>query len=206
MFLPERYRADQAETQELLSGILAADLVTATAEGPYATFLPLLYVPSDHGGSLRGHIARANDHHRLTPIGESLVIVHGLDAYITPGWYASKREHGRVVPTWNYLLAHVYGELVVHDDPDWVEAVVRSLTERQEAARREPWSVDDAPRQYITGTLRGAVGVELRITRVEAKAKLGLERSAADVGGVVDGLRESGDEALADLTEHHRPC
>ncbi len=108
------------------------------------------------------------------------------------------------MPTWNYLLAHVYGELLVHDDQEWVEAVVRGLTDRQETPRREPWSVDDAPREYVTGSLRGAVGVELRITRVEAKAKLGLERSAADVTGVIDGLRESGNAALAEATEQSR--
>lgn len=206
MYLPERYRADQAETQELLRGIRAADLVTATAEGPYATFLPLLYVPDAGGfGSLRGHIARANDHSRLAALGESLVIVHGPEAYVTPSWYASKREHGgRVVPTWNYLLANVYGELVVHDDLAWLETLVRMLTDRQEADRAQPWSVDDAPHEYVTGTLRAAVGVELRITRVEAKAKLGVERSAADVDGVIDGLRDVGKEALAEATERRR--
>ena len=123
------------------------------------------------------------------------MIVHGPDAYITPSWYAAKREHGRVVPTWNYLTAHVYGELVIHDDPVWVEAFVRRLTTLHEGDREHPWAVDDAPRDYIDGQLRAIVGLELLISRVEAKAKLGQNRSAEDIDGVIDGLSERGDEA-----------
>ena len=100
------------------------------------------------------------------------------DAYITPGFYASKREHGRVVPTWNYVTAHVYGELVVHDDPVWVEDLVRRLTGKHEADREHPWSVDDAPRAFIEGQLRAIVGVELVVSRIEAKAKLSQNRPA----------------------------
>ena len=176
-------------------------------EGLFATFLPLIHDASSAGdltagefGSLLGHVARKNDHWRLEPSGESLVIVHGPDGYISPGWYASKREHGRVVPTWNYLTAHIHGELLIHDDPVWLEALVRRLTTRHEASRAAPWSVDDAPRDYIAGQLRAIVGVELRITRVEAKAKLGQNRSTADIDGVIDGLRTTGIEQLAAAT------
>jgi transcriptional regulator len=145
-------------------------------------------------------VARKNDHWRLRPTGESLVIVHGPDGYVSPGWYAAKREHGRVVPTWNYLTAHIYGELIVHDDPAWLESLVRRLTDRHEAERPAPWSVDDAPRDYTEAQLKAIVGVELRITRVEAKAKLGLNRSSEDVEGVIGGLRSSGLNDLADAT------
>ena len=207
MYLPKHFRADEAETRELLEGIVAADLVSATDQGLFATFLPLIYdAPVDGAGfgSLLGHVARKNNHWRLERRGESLVIVHGPDDYISPGFYESKREHGRVVPTWNYLTAHIHGELLIHDDPVWLEALVRRLTTRHEAPRPQPWSVDDAPRDYTEGQLRAIVGVELRITRVEAKAKLGQNRSSADIDGVIDGLREGGNDLLADATASGR--
>ena len=201
MYLPKHFQADQRETRELLDGIRAADLVTPTAGGLFATFLPLLYdVGAGAYGSLLGHVARKNDHWRLEPTAESLVIAHGPDGYISPGWYASKREHGRVVPTWNYLTAHIYGALTIHDDPVWLEDLVRQLTNRHEAGRAKPWSVDDAPRDYTEAQLKAIVGLELRITRVEAKAKLGQNRSRADIDGVTEGLRLDGLEQLADAT------
>ena len=123
------------------------------------------------------------------------------DAYISPGFYPSKLENGRVVPTWNYVTAHVYGELVVHDDPVWVEDLVRRLTGKHEAYREHPWSVDDAPRAFIEGQLRAIVGVELVVSRIEAKAKLSQNRSAEDVEGVIAGLRERGDKEAADAVE-----
>jgi transcriptional regulator len=201
MYLPKHFRADEVQTHELLEGIRAADLITATDSGLFATFLPLLYEPAAGDlGSLLGHVARKNDHWRLRAVGESMVIVHGPEGYISPGFYASKREHGRVVPTWNYITAHIRGELVVHDDPVWLEALVRRLTDRHESRRTEPWSVDDAPREYTEGQLLAIVGLELRITRIEAKAKLGQNRSGADVEGVIEGLRADGREALANVT------
>jgi transcriptional regulator len=130
-------------------------------------------------------------------LGEALVIVRGPDAYVTPSWYVTKSEHGRVVPTWNYVTAHVYGRLVVHDDPAWLEALVRRLTDRHEATNPLPWSVDDAPPKFIAGQLRAIVGVELVISRVEAKLKLSQNRSGADVDGVVAGLVARGDAASA---------
>jgi transcriptional regulator len=146
-------------------------------------------------------VARNNPHHRTPPTGESLVIVRGPDAYVSPGWYASKAEHGRVVPTWNYVTAHVYGELVVHDDAGWLDDVVRRLTAKHEAALGGSWSVDDAPERFVAGQLRAIVGVEVRISRIEAKLKLSQNRPAADVTGVVAGLRERGDEASAAAVE-----
>ena len=205
MYLPKHFRAGEAATEELLAAVRRADLITSTTEGLYATFLPLIYDPgADGSGSLLGHVARKNDHWRLDPTGESLVIAHGPDAYITPSWYASKREHGRVVPTWNYTTAHIYGELAIHDDVVWLERVVRRLTERHESTRAQPWSVDDAPRDFTEGQLRAIVGVELRISRVEAKAKLGQNRSGADVDGVIEGLRDAGEESSALATSRAR--
>jgi transcriptional regulator len=205
MYLPKHFTADELEARDLLAGIQAADLVSPTRDGLFATFLPLIYDASTgERGSLLGHVARKNEHWRLVPSGESLVIVHGPDAYISPAWYASKREHGRVVPTWNYLTAHIYGQLVVHDDPVWLEDLVRRLTERHEAPRPEPWAVDDAPRDYVDAQLKAIVGVELQIERVEAKAKLGQNRSSADIDGVIAGLSPDGDQQLAEATARAR--
>jgi transcriptional regulator len=201
VYLPKHFGADDEQTREMLSGLAAADLVTATEQGLWCTFLPLIH----ESGSLLGHVARANDHWRLAPVGESLVITHGPEGYITPSWYAATAEHGKVVPTWNYLTAHIYGTLIIHDDVVWLEDIVRRLTVRHEAERAHPWTVDDAPRDYIDAQLRAIVGVELQITRIEAKAKLGVQRSAADVAGVIDGLADRGDVSLAAATARGRP-
>ncbi|WP_433462272.1 FMN-binding negative transcriptional regulator [Spirillospora sp. CA-128828] len=199
MFVPAHFSADDAEVRELLAGCGAADLVTSTPRGLVATFLPVLFDPSvgEHG-ALLAHVARNNDQWSEPAAGESLFIVHGPDAYVTPSWYASKREHGRVVPTWNYLTAHVYGRLVVHDDPAWVGSMVRRLTDHHEKRRAPSWSVDDAPPAFIDGQLRAIVGLELVITRIEAKAKMSQNRPEADREGVVEGYLAEGDTAMAE--------
>jgi transcriptional regulator len=205
MYLPKHLRAGESETSALLAGLRAADLITATASGPYATFLPLIHEPAEDGfGRLLGHVARKNDHWRLEPIGESLVIAHGTDAYITPSWYETKRTTGRVVPTWNYITAHIHGQLVIHDDAVWLESLVRRLTTRHEAERPVPWSVDDAPREYIEAQLKAIVGIELRISRIEAKAKMEQREPAEDIDGIIEGLRASGDEITADAVSRAR--
>jgi transcriptional regulator len=215
MYVPAHFTPDRSLVDELLRNHGAADLVTVTEQGLVATMLPFIYVPPPdpaaagprsvgQHGSLHGHLARNNDQWKLSAAGESLAIVRGPDAYISPGWYASKAEHGRVVPTWNYVTAHVYGRFVVHDDPVWTEDLVRRLTRKHEAGRDHPWSVDDAPRQFVEGQLRAIVGVELEITRIEAKAKLSQNRPPADVEGVIEGLRERGDEEMADAVEQAR--
>jgi transcriptional regulator len=202
MYIPAHFAPDDATVGELLRQHGAADLITLTAEGLVATMLPFIYVPDggEHG-ALHGHLARNNPQWKLPAQGESLVIVRGSDAYISPTWYASKAEHGRVVPTWNYVTAHVYGRLVVHDDSAWTEDLVRRLTAKHEAASPRPWSVDDAPAEFIDGQLRAIVGVELLISRIEAKAKLSQNRPAADVAGVIGGLRARGDSVSADAVE-----
>src|ERR1700761_1485165 len=208
MYIPAHFAADDATVHELLTRHGAADLITLTADGLLATMLPFAYEPAaGQRGALLGHVARNNDQWRKPAQGESLAIVRGPDAYISPSWYAAKAEHGRVVPTWNYLTAHVYGTLVVHDDPAWVEDVVRRLTAKHEAARlaapgqRSPWSVDDAPRPFVEGQLRAIVGLELLITRVEAKAKLSQNRPVGDIAGIVDGLAARGEDPMATAVE-----
>ena len=206
MYVPAHFAADDAAVRELLERHGAADLVTVTAEGLVATMLPFIYVPDSPGeagrgghGALHGHLARNNAQWRLSARGEALAIVRGPDAYISPSFYAeSKPAHGRVVPTWNYVTAHVYGSLIVHDDAAWTESVVRRLTAKHEAGSSHPWSADDAPRPFIEGQLRAIVGVELVISRIEAKAKLSQNRPVADVTGVIAGLGERGDARSAD--------
>jgi transcriptional regulator len=167
--------------------------------------IPFLHDPSrGPHGSLLGHLARPNDQWRRADGREALVLVHGPDGYVSPAWYAAKREHGRVVPTWNYVLVAVHGTLRVHDDADWTRDIVERLTRAHEEAREEPWAVSDAPEAYIEGQLRAIVGIEVEIHRVEAKWKLSQNRSAADVAGVIAGLNAGSDEdrALADATSN----
>ena len=164
MYVPDHFAAPgDAAVAELLAQHGAADLITATDDGLLATLLPFIYDP-DRGerGALLGHVARNNDQWRRPAIGQALVIVRGPDAYVSPTWYASKAEHGRVVPTWNYITAHVYGDLIVHDDVDWLSALVRRLTEKHESGMTPQWSVDDAPEPYIAGQLRGDRGLGAR--------------------------------------------
>jgi len=207
VYIPEHFAADERSVSALLANLEAADLITVTQEGPLATFLPLLHDPgAGEHGSLLGHVARTNDQWRRPAIGEALVIAHGVDGYVSPSYYASKAEHGRVVPTWNYVTVHVYGSLIVHDDPVWLADLVSRLTDRYEAGREHPWSVYDAPAAYIEGQLRAIVGVELRISRVEAKAKLSQNRPAADIDGVIEGLEQRGETELSDAVREARPA
>jgi transcriptional regulator len=207
MYIPAHFEAAPDTVHDLLTRPGAANLVTMTSQGMLATLLPFVYDASvgEHG-ALHTHVARNNTQWSVPAIGESLMIVQGADAYISPSWYASKAEHGRVVPTWNYSTAHVYGNLVVHDDHAWLASQVRRLTEANEAAFDHPWSVDDAPERYISGQLRAIVGLELVITRIEAKAKLSQNRPGADIDGVVAGLRGQGQvESAADVERCRMP-
>lgn len=204
MYLPTAFKPSDEDVEELLSNLGAADLVTVTAKGLLATMLPFIYEPAGsrrdigEAGALVGHVARKNEQWREPPIGEVLVIVHGPDAYVTPAWYAATRQHGRVVPTWNYITAHLHGRLVIHDDVAWVETLVRRLTERHEVGRAEAWSVDDAPAEYLAQQLRAIVGIEVLVDRIEAKFKLSQNRSIEDVEGVIAGFEDLGNPAMAD--------
>ncbi|MGX5716390.1 FMN-binding negative transcriptional regulator [Arthrobacter sp. MAHUQ-56] len=205
MYIPAHFAAGSEAVQDLLSSPGAANLITVTDQGLLATLLPFVFAPGvgEHG-ALQAHMARNNPQWSVPPAGEALAIIQGPDAYISPSWYASKAEHGRVVPTWNYSTAHVYGRLVVHDDAGWLARHVRRLSDLHEGGREDPWSVDDAPGKFIAGQLRAIVGVELVITRIEAKEKLSQNRSAADAAGVAAGLRAGGQEASAAAVERVR--
>lgn len=203
MYIPDHFRPTDDDVLALLRDHGAVDLITMTARGLLATMLPMAWDEpgsrpgiGEHG-ALLGHVAIKNAQWREPALGESMAIVRGPDAYITPSWYAAKREHGRVVPTWNYVTIHAYGRLLIHEDPTWLEANVRRLTATHEAPRAMPWNVDDAPSDYIAGQLRAIVGVELLIDRLEAKSKLSQNRSDADIEGTIAGLEADGEHDVS---------
>lgn len=202
MYIPRPFTVSPDQAGDLLREITVGQLVTATERGPLATLLPWLVDSDDH--VLLGHMARPNPQWQTPWHGQALVIAQGPNGYVSPSWYPTKEESGRVVPTWDYVVVQVYGDLVVHDDPTWVDAAVRRLTDRHEQHRKEPWHVDDAPPEYIDGQLRGIVGIELRIERVEAAVKMSQNKSAADTSGVVDGFRAEGNAAAAEWVERVR--
>ena len=167
-------------------------LVTATADGLVATPLPLFLDESEgEFGTLYGHLARANPQWKLAPAGDALVIFTGPDAYITPSWYASKREHGKVVPTWNYAAVHAYGPAEFFEDEARLRDVVTRLTDLYEQPRTQSWAVTDAPGQFVSAQLRGIVGVRVPVTRIEGKRKMSQNRPEGDRTGVAAGLASS---------------
>ncbi len=184
---------DRAEAYALVDAVGAADIVTVVDGAPWSSLVPVIWErPDDAAGNgrLLAHLARANDQWRgIGPDGTpALAIAHGPHAYVSPGWYASKAEHGRVVPTWNYTTVHLTGRLHVHDDPAWLRDMVIRLTELHESGRERPWSVGDAPEKFVAGQLRAIVGIELAIERVETKHKLSQNRPEVDRAGVIEGL------------------
>ena len=146
-----------------------------------------------------GHVAKANPQWKLPAIGEALALFSGADAYITPSWYASKREHGRVVPTWNYDAVHVYGVAEFFEDEARLHEAVTRLTDLHENPRAQPWSVADAPASFIKAQLRGIVGLRLPIARMEGKRKMSQNRSDADRAGVAAGLGQNDRESDRDV-------
>ena len=195
---------DLHELQQQILDTRLAVVVTHDEQGLQASHLPLLFSP-DQGpsGTLYGHFARANPQWKALQNGaEALVIFAGADAYVSPGFYPSKAEHGKVVPTWNYVAVHAYGTAEVFSDADRMLNLVSALTDRHEAGRDQPWKVADAPADYIDGMLKAIVGFALPIQRLEGKRKLSQNRSTADIAGVREGLAASPDahdQALAHL-------
>jgi transcriptional regulator len=193
MYIPPAFRDDDIESiRATIRVARLANLVTATADGPIATPMPLLLDESEgECGVLYGHLAKANPQWRLPPIGEALVIFMGPEAYVTPSWYATKQETGKVVPTWNYIAVHAYGQVEFFQESDRLLDVVTRLTNKQEGARAQPWAVSDAPADFIASQLRGIVGVRIPVSRFEGKRKMSQNRPEADRVGVVAGLAAS---------------
>jgi transcriptional regulator len=210
MYEVAAFRETRVEVmQALIRAHPLATLVSVSGGVAEANHLPLLVAPDPAPkGSLRGHVARANPLWRQLPEGEVLAVFQGPQAYVTPSWYPSKREHGKVVPTWNYAVVHVRGPLVVHEDREWLRDLVSRLTLSQEAGRSQPWGVGDAPAEYIDRMLEAIVGIEIPVTSIEGKWKVSQNRVQADRDGVAAGLRGRGDaeaQSMARLVDGERP-
>ena len=208
MYQPEAFRQlDQEAIRALIAAHPLATLVFQAEHGLEANHIPLFHVPDTRdaagNGTLIGHVSKANSLWRSYPSGsEALAIFHGPNHYISPNWYPSKHEHGRAVPTWNYATVHVHGTLTIHPDADWLLAAVTHLTDYAEASQPQPWKVTDAPAEFTSGMLKAIVGVELHITRIEAKWKVSQNRSNEDrasVAAALDAIDTAQSRAMAQL-------
>ena len=202
MYLPKHFEETRVEVlHELIHAHPLGALVTLTRGGLDANHIPFEVDPEPAPfGTLRGHVARANPVWReFSREVEALVIFQGPGTYISPAWYPTKQETGRVVPTWNYAVVHAHGPLRFIDDKGWLRDFVTKLTNRHEATRREPWHVTDAPAEYIETQLGAIIGLEIPITRLVGKWKMSQNRPAQDQAGVVDGLEEMGETTIADM-------
>jgi transcriptional regulator len=207
MYTPQHFAESRTEVlHELIRRHPLGALIAATPDGLEASHVPFeIDAGSDAHGVLRCHLARANPLWKsLDAATQSLVIFQGEDSYISPAWYAAKQQHGKVVPTWNYIVVHAYGKPRVIHDAEWLRTLVTQLTSRHEAGRADPWRVTDAPADYVDKMLQAIVGVEIEIKRLTGSWKLSQNRSAADRQGVVRGLAASSspiDAAMAQLVE-----
>ena len=205
MYLPAHFEETRVEVlHDLMRVHPLATLVTLTTDGLEANHIPLEIHPEPAPfGTLRGHIARANPLWReLSSDVNALAIFQGANRYISPAWYPSKAETGKVVPTWNYAVVHAHGRVRFIEDHVWLRQLVERLTDHHESKRSEPWSVSDAPADYIDKTLDAIVGLEIPIDRLIGKWKVSQNRPAADQAGVVEHLLREDDEssrAMADL-------
>ena len=207
MYRPAAFRQD--DLTALHAQIESTGLALLTSNGPaglQATHLPLLLEPGEgEFGTLYGHFARANPHWQALDGQEALAVFSGPDAYVHPGWYPGKAEHGRVVPTWNYIAVHAWGPVETFDEPARLLELLARLTARHEAGRPKPWSLDEAPAEYIERQLRAIVGFALPIRRLEGQWKLSQNRQDADRAGVREGLAVSDNPRDRELAARMTP-
>lgn len=204
MYQPPHFREDRLDVQHrLIASHPLGLLITAGPSGLQANYVPFLIDPdASERGTLRAHLARANPQaHELAMIQECLVVFQGPQHYISPSLYPSKQETGKVVPTWNYITVHAWGSPRIIDDAAWLRRQIEDLTVHQEAARTTPWNVSDAPEPFIAAQIKGIIGLEIPIARIEGKWKVSQNRPAIDQAGVVTGLRDSGADGVA-MAEH----
>jgi len=211
MYTPSYFRdEDLVSLHGQIESTRLATLVTFDETGLQASHIPLLLEPTQGPqGTLYGHLAKANPQWKALETGaQALLIFQGADAYISPSFYAAKAEHGKVVPTWNYLAVHAYGRADVFTDPERLLRIVTGLTDKHEAGRADPWAVTDAPADYIEKMLNGIVGFAIPIERLEGKRKLNQNRSAEDIAGVSKGLalsQDPSDQKIAQLMSQGAP-
>jgi transcriptional regulator len=202
MYQPLPHRQEQLEAQHaLIRSKPLGLLISHGAQGLEANSIPFLIdAQASKLGTLQAHMARANGQWRsLSEASDVLVVFQGADHYITPGWYETKRETGKVVPTWNYVMVQARGRPRVIEDAAWLRVQIEALTKRHESARRPPWAVGDAPEAFIDMQIKAIIGVEIEITEINGKWKASQNRPAADRLGVVAGLEELGDEASREM-------
>jgi transcriptional regulator len=204
MYQPPHFREDDLAVQHaLIKAHPLGLLVTFGSDGLEANPIPFVLEASASSlGTLKAHLSRANPQWRnFDPAQEALVVFQGPETYITPSWYAAKREHGKVVPTWNYAIVQARGRLTIRDDPDWLLQQITTMTDMHEAPRPEPWNVNDAPAPFVAAQLKGIVGIEIEITGIEGKWRVSQNRAEADRLGVSAGLRLSQDDASHQMAE-----
>lgn len=210
MYIPKHNEETRTEVLDrLIRSRPLASLVTVGATGLFATHLPLvLHREDDQHAVLRGHLARANRQWKeFSRETDALAIFSGPQHYITPAWYPEKAETGKVVPTWNYAVVHAYGRLEIIEDSDWLLTHLNSLTDTHEATRPEPWSVADAPADFIATIARGIVGIEMKIDRLEGKWKVSQNQTEQTRASVAEGLEALGTEdalAMSELVKGRR--
>lgn len=211
MYIPKHHEETRIEVLDgLMRSHPLASLITMGDSGLFASHLPMvLHRSNDRQAVLRGHLSRANRQWKeFSPEILSLAIFSGPQHYITPAWYPEKAETGKVVPTWNYAVVHAYGPLVILEDPQWLLTHLHSLTDMQESSQALPWKVSDAPEDFIAALLRGIVGVELTIERLEGKWKVSQNQTEHTRSSVVEGLAALNTEtsrAMRDLVQGDRP-
>jgi transcriptional regulator len=206
VYLPKHFEQhDREQLIALMRERPLATLITSTPDGPSADLIPLEYVASEgEHGTLRGHVARANPLWQRAGTS-ALAVFTGPEAYISPGWYASKKEHGKVVPTWNYTMVQARGVLHAVDNAPWLHALVQRLTNHHEATQAAPWHVSDAPDDYVQQMLRAIVGIEIPMTSLVGKWKVSQNRGAADREGTARGLA-AGHAEMAALVRLAKPA
>ena len=194
MYLPKHFAEDDvAEMHALMRANPLATLITHGPDGLNANHIPLLLDAQGACGTLQGHVARANPLWKPGQVeGEVLVVFQGDESYISPSGYATKAEHGKVVPTWNYAAVHAYGQLTVIDDAAWIFGQVSALTASNEAALPQPWAVTDAPPDYIEKMLGAIVGIEITVTRLLGKWKASQNQPAENRASLIAALEKTG--------------
>lgn len=204
MYTPPAFRDDDVESiRATMRAARLAHFVTATPEGLFATPLPL-FLDEGEGehGVLYGHLAKANPQWRAEPVGDGLALFMGPEAYVSPSWYATKQETGKVVPTWNYVAVEARGPVEFFHEADRLLEAVTRLTNIHEGTRSTPWAVGDAPPDFVAAQLRGIVGIRMVIAGLTGKRKLSQNRNEADRRGVREGLAASeraGDRLVSTL-------
>lgn len=207
VYQPPAFREDRLD---VLHGLMRAHplamLVTAGEGGLMANLIPFLIDPAGGGnGVLRAHLARANDQLAALRAGaEAMVLFQGPNAYVTPNWYATKGETHKVVPTWNYATVHAWGTPRIFESTDWLRRQVGELTDASESSQPHAWSVDDAPEPFVAAQMKGIVGLEIPISRIEGKWKVSQNRPAADREGVIEGLGQSGHPMAELVADRYR--